>query len=238
MKNRGLITAALVLAALSALLYWSNRHKPADTSATLVPTPVNRPPGFLTLKTKCINKIELKKKGADQIVLVRDSNNSWRITAPKSTAVDDSAVEVNVVQFLSSLNFIFEWWRRRAQTLVAMAWPSPPLSLVLLTRATRSINSCLGDNTPTGLLDRMRNCPGHPRVFTVASFTRTNLDKGLNDLRDKRLITLSADKISRIALTANQQSMEFGRDKNQWQILETLNPCVPTAPRSMSCCEN
>ena len=44
------------------------------------------------------------------------------------------------------------------------------------------------------------------------------LDKSLNDLRDKRLITANTDKISRIELTKKGQDIAFGRDKDEWQI--------------------
>jgi len=33
MKNKQLIAAAIVLAALTATLYWSNRHKPIEDAA-------------------------------------------------------------------------------------------------------------------------------------------------------------------------------------------------------------
>jgi hypothetical protein len=80
----------------------------------------------------------------------------------------------------------------------------------------------LGDATPTGN-GVYAKLEGDPRVFTLASFNKPSLDKDLNDLRDKRLITVDADKISRIEFTNQQQTIEFGRDKDdksQWQILK------------------
>jgi hypothetical protein len=61
---------------------------------------------------------------------------------------------------------------------------------------------------------------GDPRVFTVASFVKTGIDKSVNDLRDKRLLTFEQDKLSRIELVAKKQDIEFGRDKDQWQIVK------------------
>ena len=49
---------------------------------------------------------------------------------------------------------------------------------------------------------------------------KTSVDKSLNDLRDKRLLTVSADKISRIELVRKNQDIEFGRNKDEWQILK------------------
>src|SRR5581483_8044871 len=50
---------------------------------------------------------------------------------------------------------------------------------------------------------------------------KTSLDKNLNDLRDKRLLTFDSDKLSRVELTAKGQTMEFGKNgQNEWEILK------------------
>jgi len=76
-----------------------------------------------------------------------------------------------------------------------------------------------GDNTPAGgavyakLVD-------DPRVFTVSSYNKNSVDKSLNDWRDKRLLTANPDKVSRIELIRKNQTIEFGRNKDEWQILK------------------
>jgi hypothetical protein len=77
----------------------------------------------------------------------------------------------------------------------------------------------IGDDTPTGSAVYVM-LAGDPRVFTVASFTKSSVDKSLNDLRDKRLLTVDPDKISRIELVRTNQDIEFGRNKDEWQILK------------------
>jgi hypothetical protein len=57
-------------------------------------------------------------------------------------------------------------------------------------------------------------------VFTIASYTKTSVDKSPNDLRDKRLLTADFDKISQVELTSKKQSIDFGRNKDAWQILK------------------
>ena len=97
---------------------------------------------------------------------------------------------------------------------------SEPVLQVEVTDKNNTTHKLLvGDDTPTGSGAYIR-LDGDSRVFTIASFTKTSIDKHLNDLRDKRLITFDADKISRLELIANQQDIEFGRDKDQWQILK------------------
>jgi hypothetical protein len=77
----------------------------------------------------------------------------------------------------------------------------------------------IGDDTPTGGAVYAA-LGGDPRVFTVGSFAKTSLDKTLNDLRDKRLISAASDKISRLELIKKGQDLEFGRNKDEWQLLK------------------
>src|SRR5207249_10952312 len=78
MKIRGLTIATVVLAALAGTLYWSNRHKPEETTQASADTP----PKILTLKEGDITKVDLKKKTGDSIVIAKDSSGKWQITYP------------------------------------------------------------------------------------------------------------------------------------------------------------
>ena len=62
----------------------------------------------------------------------------------------------------------------------------------------------LGDDTPAGG-DVYAALAADPRVFTIASYNKSSLDKSLNDLRDKSLLTLNADKVSRVELLKKGQ---------------------------------
>src|SRR5260370_2079496 len=61
---------------------------------------------------------------------------------------------------------------------------------------------------------------GDQHVFAIASYTKTSLDKSPNDLRNKNLLTFDSDKLSRVELTANKTVIEFGRNKDAWQIVK------------------
>ena len=217
MKNRGLIIAALVLAALLGLLYWSNRHPRSDNSNPALPTPSEPAPNILTLNEADINKIELQKKGVDQIVIAKDSNGKWQITSPKSIGVDESAIS-SMLSTLSSLNSE-RLVEEKATNVGQYGLADPKLEVDITDKNNAARKLLIGDDTPTGSGAYVQ-LAGDPRVFTIASFTKTSLDKGLNDLRDKRLITADADKITRLELTVKQQTIEFSRDKEQWQILK------------------
>src|SRR2546427_12993764 len=100
MKMQGLLVAAVVLAALSGTLYWSNHRKPAeDTSKSSEDTP----PKILTLNEADISGIGIRKKDVEEVVLVKADAGKWQMTAPKSLGVDSSAVS-SMISTLSSLN--------------------------------------------------------------------------------------------------------------------------------------
>jgi len=99
MKIRGLTIATVVLAALAGTLYWSNRHKPEETTQASADTP----PKILTLKEGDITKVDLKKKTGDSIVLAKDSGGKWQITSPQTLGADQSSVS-SMVSTLSSLS--------------------------------------------------------------------------------------------------------------------------------------
>src|SRR5260370_35973158 len=77
----------------------------------------------------------------------------------------------------------------------------------------------IGDTTPAGTAN-YPDLAGDQRVFTIASYTKTSLDKSPNDLRNKNLLTFDSDKLIRVELTANKTVIEFGRNKDAWQIVK------------------
>jgi hypothetical protein len=95
----------------------------------------------------------------------------------------------------------------------------PSLSVTATKKDGKTIKLLVGDETPTNS-GSYAELAGDPRVFLVASYNKTSLDKSENDLRDKRLLAFDSEKLSRVELTVKKETVEFGRDKNQWQILK------------------
>jgi hypothetical protein len=77
----------------------------------------------------------------------------------------------------------------------------------------------VGDETPTGS-GAFVKLEADPRIFTLATYNKSSLDKKVNDLRDRRLLRFESDKVTRVELAAKGQSIEFGKNaKNEWTIL-------------------
>jgi hypothetical protein len=213
MKLRGLIVAAIVLAGLTGALYWSNHHKPADTTEASA----NVPAKILALKEADISKFDLKKNGSEQVGGERNSAGQWHITSPAPLPADQSAV-ASLLGTFSSLNSE-RLVEEKAGNLAPYGLDAPKLEVDLTEKNNQTQKFLLGDATPAGN-GMYAKLDGDPRVFTIPSYDKTSIDKSANDLRDKRLLTVNPDKISQVDLVAKKQEMAFGRDKDEWQIIK------------------
>ncbi|HEX6503192.1 MAG TPA: DUF4340 domain-containing protein [Terriglobales bacterium] len=214
MKLRGLIIAMVLLAALVGALYWSNRHpESSETASALTPAA----PKILSVNESDLTKVDLRKNNGDQLALARNGSGAWEILAPKPMTADQSAVSSMLGTF-SSLNSE-RLVEDKAADLASYGLSKPALEVDLTQKTNKTQKLLIGDDTPAGN-GAYAMLAGDPRVFTIASYTKTSIDKTANDLRDKRLITLDPDKISRVELVANKQDLEFGRNKEDWQILK------------------
>lgn len=212
MRIRGLLVAVILLAALGVGLYFSNKEKAAEAAKP----PADAPPKILALTEGDITKVTLKKKGADETVLEK-ANGKWQITAPKPYPADqDTASQLVASTANVSGDRVVE---DKASNLSAYGLNSPTLEVDITGKGGKVRKLKIGDDTPTNS-GAYAIVDGDPRVFTVASYVKTGVDKSLNDLRDKRLLTFDQDKLSRVELIAKKQDIEFGRDKDQWQIVK------------------
>jgi hypothetical protein len=214
MKGSGLLVAAIVLAALSGVLYWSNHKKATEPD---VKVSADAPPKILSVPEADISTIDIKRKGEDDLTLSKNSAGKWEITAPKPFRADQSSVE-NVISTLSTLTSerLIE---DKAANLKEFGLDDPGEQVEITEKNNKTQTLLIGDNTPTGNAVFVA-LAGDPRVFTLASYAKTSLEKSTNDLRDKRLLTFDSDKLSRVELTAKKETIEFGRNRDQWQIVK------------------
>jgi hypothetical protein len=220
MKSTGLLVAAAVLLALTGALYWSDHHKPSETPAA---SPSGEPPApkILALKDSDVSALAIKKKGLNEIDLSKDASGKWQITAPKPLSADQDAVTsiVSAVSSLTSERLVDE----KPSDLKQYGLTDPALE-VDITAKPKAQKLLLGDDTPTGSAV-FAMLSGDPRVFTVATYTKTSLDKSSADLRDKRLLTVDFDKVTQ---TQHSRATKTpGRSSS-------LSPSAPTISPSKS----
>lgn len=213
MKFRGLILATVVLLALGGTLYWSEHRKPTDDK----PNTSNTAPSILKLDESAITRVELKKIDAEPIVLTKSASGAWQISEPHPYEADQNNVSstLSSISSLTSERVVDE----KPSDLKQFGLAPPAVEVDVFEKDNKSQKLLLGDDTPTGSAVYTM-LAGDPRVFTIASYNRNTIAKTLNELRDKRLLPVSPDQISRLEIVRKNQTIEFGRNKEDWQILQ------------------
>ena len=214
MKPVRLLIAAILLAASSVLLWWLNKKQASATKSPVAATSTSTK--ILEVPQEQVQAVSIEKAGSAPLELKRNSGK-WAITAPKALAADQDAVS-SVVSSLSSFSsdkLIDE----KGANLSEFGLTQPSLSVTVTRQDGKTLKLLFGDDTPTSS-GSYAELAGDPRVFVVARYNKSSFEKSVDDLRDKRLLTLDFEKLSRIELTAKKESIEFGRNKDQWQILK------------------
>ena len=213
MRGRGLLIAALLFVALAGVIYWSNKQKAKEESAP----PKDTTPTVISVPQADITKIELKKRDGQDVVLEK-SGSDWRITAPQAWAADQDTVN-GLLSSLSTLNGdnVVE---QKAGDVTQYGLNPPAETVVIGLKNGKSKTLLVGDEAPTGG-EVYAMAMGDSKVYTMASYNRNSVDKSVNDLRDKRLLTFSQDSLARVELSSKGQDIEFGKNnQGDWQILK------------------
>jgi hypothetical protein len=213
MGTKKLLIAAIVLAALSGLLWWSNKHPDwgkEKTAETETPVLVNIP-------DLAIEGIDIQKKDGATVSLER-KGGKWTITAPAAYPADQDAVS-GIVSALAPANgdSVVE---AKPGDVGKYGLTNPTLSITVHEKGARTEQLSIGDDVPANSLVYVR-VGGNPKVYAAATSLKTSFDKSLNDLRDKRLLTFDQNQLTRIDLAEGKTNIEFGKNgQNEWAIVE------------------
>jgi len=210
MKPTGLLVAVGLLAVLGGLTWWSNKKqasasKSADTTVKI-----------LSIPTDQFQEIRIKNP-AQTIDLKRDSGK-WQMVEPQPLPADPDTVG-GMISTLSALN-ADKVVEDKASDLASYGLKDPSLDVQVVKKDGKTDDLLIGDDTPTGS-GSYAKLANDPRVFTIASFNKTSIDKPVNDLRDKRLLTFDSGKLTRVQLETKGPALEFGKNNDgEWQILK------------------
>ncbi|MGA2420014.1 MAG: DUF4340 domain-containing protein [Candidatus Acidiferrum sp.] len=217
MKFSGLLVAAILLAVLSGVLYWSNHRKPSEDAA--VTASADAPAKIISLNQADIVSLTIRRKDQPEVALSRNESGAWQITGPQPLAADKIAVSsvLSTLSLLNSQRLVDE----KASDLEQFGLANPALEVDVSLKGGKTQKLLVGNQTPAGDAYYVM-LAGDPRLFTFAGYSRNSLDKTVNDLRDKRLLTADFDKISEMELISQKpdekQDLTFARDKDLWQI--------------------
>ncbi len=216
MKIKGLLIAVILLGALSGALFWSNRHPPAAADAEKPAGAPDLGPSMIALNQDDIVKFDLKKAGVEEAVLAKDDSGNWHTTSPIVVPVAPDAVSglMTALAKLTSDRVVED----KATDLKQFGLDQPKFETGITTKDGKTRTLLIGEDAPAGRVTYAM-LQGDPRVFTIPGYVKDIVDRKPRDLRDKRLITMPADKITRVDFTGKQH-MVFVHDNGAWRMDE------------------
>ena len=214
MKIRGLLSALVLLAALGGGVWWSEKSKKDQETKPAK----DAPPKILTIPEDQIQEIRLQRLVGEVTSLKRGSGGKWDIIEPRPLKGDQDSINsmITTLASLSSDRLVED----KVDDLSPYGLKTPTLTATIRKKDGKTETLLLGDDTPTsgGTFAKLA---GDPRLFTVASYVKSNIDKYAKDLRDRRLLTFDSEKLTRVELQAKGAPIEFGKNnQNEWQILK------------------
>ena len=208
MSVRALLALILCLAlAIAAVLWFSHREAPGDGPA---------PPGPLlgTFSEDTVREIEVTCSG-DAVTLARDDRGRWRITRPFDADADPRRVD----ELLAALEgarikkVIAEgtagqegYGLSPAACTIRLGFPSP----------TAAVTCRLGRASPIGT-DRYA-VGDDARVVLTDGSVFTSVSRGAESFREKRLVPVQPDAITRIVLERPDGRLVVARAGEGWRV--------------------
>lgn len=204
--------ALAVLAGLGAYIYFvESRHEAK---------PEKPKQKVFTLEKAKVQSLTLAPREGEAIRLVKEGK-AWKLAAPLTAPADDNAVD-SMLGSLESLT-IDEVALESGANLADFGLEKPKLSVsVLIEGASEPLKLLLGDKTPegSGLYAKL---PAQPRVFTIASYLESSLDKKPFDLRDRDLLHVKRDAVKTLEIAGPEGGYALARsDKGEWAFTKPL----------------
>ena len=209
---RSTLVLLVVAVGLGAYIYFVERHR--DPASAPEPNET-----LFAFEADDVTELEVRAEGGAATEL-RQDDGVWSVVAPVETAADDVAA-TSLAATLSSLeiNRVLE---EGPVDLDPFGLAAPALEIgVSAAGGDRRQRLLIGDVTPTGA-DRYAKLAGSDRVFLIAGYHRTTLNKTTFDLRDKTILDFDRDALGRFEVASGERTIEFAKDGDDWRLAAPL----------------
>ncbi len=207
MRPRNTIIALILLAIVGGYAFIMARYSVPEEHRKLI-----------NLKPEQMAEIELKSADRD-IVIRREKDKPWMLVKPIGTDADQFQCN-NLAHAISETELVRTVDEKPAG-LEPFGLAKPTTVVTVKTfegKASPSIE--VGKNAPVGFnaYVRMSNSPA---VLLTSSAFPTGMNKTVNDLRNKDLVTFKMDDVRKLILTRdNGETIEVDRDGEGWKIVK------------------
>jgi hypothetical protein len=207
------LVIVLVAAGLGGYVFLVENKKPADSDEK------KKEKVFALTKAKA-KELTLAPKGGETVIVKKDGDK-WRLVAPSEAPADSNEVDslLSALENLETDEIVTE----NAGDLKQFGLDAPSNTVSILQDGTpQPLKLLLGEKTPdsAGLYAKTAD---KPRVFTIAAYQESGLNKKPFELRDRDLLKVKRDAVKAVEVTGPGESYALERnDKGEWSLTRPL----------------
>jgi len=213
---RGLrLTIALfvVLIGLGAYIYFVTWKQP-DT-----PDSGKKLDKVFTTPSDKIDEIKINTASGEAATMKKEGG-SWKLTEPVATAADDSEIS-GITNALSNAE-IQRVVDENPSNLNDYGLSNPRIVVAFKAAGDKDYQKLfVGEKTPTGS-DLFARRNDEKKVFTIASYQETSLNKTPFDLRDKNILKFDRDKVDGVQMDAAGKTLAIAKEGGEWKVTKPI----------------
>jgi len=194
-----MLIAAVLLAGLTGVVWWSNKDEKAKEGKPAA----DAPPVILAIKPDQVKQIDIKRPAGESTSVRFNDKGKWEITTPKPLLADPTEITKLTTDFA---NLVSERLvDANATDFAAYGLAPAKLEVDITTKDGKVTKLLIGERTPTESAIYAR-LDGDPRLFTISGSHQATLDKTSKDLREKHLLNFTGGRLMSVEVTAKGKS--------------------------------
>lgn len=204
---RTLALLVLVLAGLSAYLYFVDAEKPVGE--------VDDKPKVFAVEADQIEELKVSTV-AGGVAELKKTGEDWQLTSPQAAAADQAEVS-GITSNLASVT-IQRVVDDNPANLGDYGLREPVVEVSFKVKGASGFKTLqLGTKTPTGS-DMYAKVADEPRVFLVYGYLDTTFNRKPFDLRDKQILSFDRDKVDRLELDREATDVTLVKESGSWAL--------------------
>ena len=209
MRTRSTLILAVVVAALGTWIYLVESEGP--TTSQLEERKDNV---FAAFDREKVDSIELSRGG--KTVRLAKKDGKWRIRRPVETGADSGAVDslLSAIEFLTKTRTIDAADAKKKRAELGLAHPRVRGKFRI---GGRDRSFAVGGEDATGQGIYL-SVGGDDHVYVVPKDFHDSVDKGLADLRDKRIVEVRVSKAKAITIRGGPAEVRLVRAEGAWSL--------------------
>jgi hypothetical protein len=205
---RSFVGLLAILVALGAYLYFVvSKRDPAETG--------EKRDKVFTVEADAIEEVTVKAESGERTTL-RKTGSEWQLVEPTTAPADAteiSGITSNLAR-LEQERLVEE----NPSDLAEFGLAEPRIEVSFKAGGNEQ-RLLIGSKTPTGA-DLYAKTSASPRVFLVASYLESTLNRKPFDLRDKTALKFERDAADSLEIVTAGGTLSFGKKDGAWQIVQ------------------